>query len=59
MINLQGNSTKAKISIFENAFEFLKQDCYQKYSLYNSQIILGLFSILWMVYSSVFINIVD
>lgn len=46
MLKQQGNSTKAKMSRFENAHEFLKQDCYQKYSLYNSKIILGLFPIL-------------
>lgn len=52
MIDLQGNSTEAKIYRIENAYEFLKQDCYQKYSLFNSQIILELFPIIWMVYSS-------
>lgn len=44
---------------FEDVCEFLKQDCYQKHSLYNSQVIFGLLPILWMAYSSVFINIVD
>lgn len=44
---------------FEDVCEFLGQDCYQKHSLYNAQIIFELLPILWMVYSSVFINIVD